>query len=209
MDIDALPWQGDWYRGKAREALGDRLDDNFRLWYTDRANHSDGDLVDPTQNVSYLGVLQQALRDLSAWVETGAPPPQTTHYKIVDGQIVVPATAAKRGGVQPVADLKANGVRRAEVRVGQAVRFSAVVDVPPGTGRLVAAQWAFDGDASYPASSVLPKAAGARTTLKTTHVFTKPGTYFTTLRVVSQRDGDAATPYARIQNLARVRVVVK
>ena len=29
------------------------------------------------------------------------------------------------------------------------------------------------------------------------------------LRAVSQRDGDARTPYARIQNLGRVRVLVK
>jgi hypothetical protein len=29
------------------------------------------------------------------------------------------------------------------------------------------------------------------------------------LRATSQREGDAKTPYARIQNLGRVRVVVK
>lgn len=209
MDIDALPWQGDWYRNKAREAFGDGVDDHLRLWYTDRANHGDSAPTSPTQNVSYLGVLQQALRDLSAWVETGAAPPQTTHYKIVDGQVVVPATAAERGGVQPVAILKVNGAERAEVRTGQAVNFSAVVDVPPGTGRLVAAQWDFEGAASFARSSPLGKSGANRVTLKTTHVYGKPGTYFATLRVASQRTGDAATPYARIQNLARVRVVVK
>jgi hypothetical protein len=45
--------------------------------------------------------------------------------------------------------------------------------------------------------------------VKATHAFAKPGTYFATLRAISQRQGDAKTPYARIQNLARVRVVVK
>lgn len=39
--------------------------------------------------------------------------------------------------------------------------------------------------------------------------FDKPGTYFPTLRGVSQREGDAATPYGRIRNLDSVRVVVK
>jgi hypothetical protein len=42
-----------------------------------------------------------------------------------------------------------------------------------------------------------------------TRVFTKPGTYFPALRGISQREGDARTPYARLQNLGRVRVVVK
>jgi hypothetical protein len=46
-------------------------------------------------------------------------------------------------------------------------------------------------------------------TLKTTYAFSKPGTYFPTLRAVSKRQGDGKTPFARIQNLGRVRVVVK
>jgi hypothetical protein len=41
-----------------------------------------------------------------------------------------------------------------------------------------------------------------------THRFDTPGTYFPALRGISQRQGDTATPFARIQNLGRVRVVV-
>jgi hypothetical protein len=33
MDQDAFPWQADWYRSKVKEALGDHLDENFRLWF--------------------------------------------------------------------------------------------------------------------------------------------------------------------------------
>jgi hypothetical protein len=52
-------------------------------------------------------------------------------------------------------------------------------------------------------------AAGATTaTVEAEHVFEAPGTYFPALRAVSQRQGDRATPYARVQNLDRVRVVV-
>ena len=51
-------------------------------------------------------------------------------------------------------------------------------------------------------------AGGERITLSTTHVFSNPGTYFPALRATSQRNGDSKTPYARIDNLARVRVVV-
>ena len=39
-------------------------------------------------------------------------------------------------------------------------------------------------------------------------LFTKPGTYFPTLRVTSQRHVDNKTPYARISNLG-VRAVVE
>jgi hypothetical protein len=41
-----------------------------------------------------------------------------------------------------------------------------------------------------------------------THAFSEPGTYFPALRVASQREGDAGTPFARSLNLSRVRVVV-
>jgi hypothetical protein len=35
-----------------------------------------------------------------------------------------------------------------------------------------------------------------------------PGTYFPAVRVVANRNGDQTSPYARIQNLARARIVV-
>lgn len=50
---------------------------------------------------------------------------------------------------------------------------------------------------------------GSRVTLKTIYTFSKPGTYFVTLKGVSQRQGDATDPFTRIQNLARVRMVVE
>ena len=121
MDQDALPWQADWYRTKVKENLGPQLDENFRLWFTDHAIHGDQEKQeDPTHTVSYLGILQQALRDLSAWVEKGVEPPPSTSYKVVDGQVVVPATAVERKGVQPVVTLNANGGARADVAVNTA-----------------------------------------------------------------------------------------
>jgi hypothetical protein len=39
--------------------------------------------------------------------------------------------------------------------------------------------------------------------------FDGAGAYFPVLRVTSQREGDLKTPFARVQNLGRVRVVVK
>ena len=210
-DSEAFPWQADWYRSKVKENLGDSTDDNFRLWYTDHANHADFEFPgDPDHIVSYLGVLQQALRDLSAWVENGVKPPSNTNYKIVDGQVVVPTTANECKGIQPSVELKVNGGERAEVKVGQTVTFTATVEVPGNTGKVVSADWDFEGIGKFlVVGKFSSKSNRSRVTLKTTYKFSKTGTYFPVLRVASQRDGDTRTPYARIKNLGRVRVLVK
>jgi hypothetical protein len=208
MDEASYPWQGDWYRTKVKEALGARLDGNFRLWFTDRAMHTDvNETAYPTQIVSYVGVLQQALRDLAAWVEKGVPPPASTSYQMVDGQVEVPGTAADRKGIQPVVTVTANGAARIDVAVDRPVEFSAVIEVPPNTGKVVAAQWDFEGAGDFPVAAQI-KSPAPRVTVKAVHSFSKPGTYFPTLRVASERDGDTNTPYARVLNLARMRVVV-
>ena len=214
MDQDAFPWQADWYRTKVKENLGSHLDDNFRLWFTDHAVHGDEyPPVDSTRVVSYLGELYQALRDLSMWVEKGVPPPASTNYKVVDGQIVVPATATERHGIQPVVSLTANGAIRADVLTGQTVKFSATIEVPPGTGKVVGAEWDFEGEGTFPVVQQISEgksnASGSHVTLTITHRFSKPGTYFPVLRASSQREGNATTVFARVQNLGRVRVVVK
>jgi hypothetical protein len=210
MDIDALPWQADWYRTKVKEALGNRLDNEFRIYFIDHAQHTPPVGV-PAQarTVSYQGALEQALRDVSAWVEKGVPPPASTNYKVVDAQVQVPATAAERKGTQPVVTLTANGAARADVAVGTVVEFTAVVEVPLNTGTVVAAEWDFEGVGNYPVTATLTDTKSSRVAVKTTYSFSKPGTYFPVLRVVAQREGDPKTPYARVQNLDRVRVVVK
>lgn len=206
MDQDAFPWQADWYRSKVKQALGERLDDSFRLWFTEHAIHGD-DAGNSMHTVSYVSSLHQALLDLSAWVEKGVPPPPSTDYKIVDGQVDVPTTATERKGIQPVVSLKVNGGARVEVGVGKPVTFSALVEAPPNTGKVVSAEWDFDGSGKFadpvafkPSTSVVAKG---------THAFAKPGTYFVTLRAASQRDGNVKAPFCQILNLARVRVVVK
>jgi hypothetical protein len=210
-DREAFPWQADWYRARVKEHFGEKLDDHFRLYYTDHALHGDVSWQeDPTHTVSYIGVLHQALRDLSAWVERGVAPPASTSYRIVDdAQVVVPPTAAARKGIQPVVSLRANGVTRSEVAVGTPVSFVAVAEVPPGAGKLVAAQWDMEGAGTFPLEARARSTSRGRWELRTSFTFRKPGTYFPTVRVISQREGDASTPYARIQNLGRVRVVVR
>jgi len=214
MDQDALPWQADWYRSKVKEALGGQVDGSFRLWFTEHAVHSDGARQgDTTHTVSYMPDLYQALRDLSAWVEKGVPPPPSTSYKIVDGKVVVPPTAAERKGIQPVVSVMVHGGARAEVHAGNPVTFSAVIDVPPNTGKVVSAAWDFEGEGTFSTNQEITRAntnsSGSQVQLKIVHVFSKPGTYFPALLATSQRDGDGKSQFTRIPNLGRVRVVVQ
>jgi hypothetical protein len=158
---------------------------------------------------NYSPVLQQALRDVAAWVEKGVAPPASTAYEIQDGQVRVPASADARKGVQPVVTAMANGAARADVAVGAAVSFSARVEVPPGTGSVVALEWDFEGTGEFPVKSQLANTSSASVESQVSYTFTKPGTYFPAARASAHRTGDAATPYAKLQNLGRVRVVVK
>jgi hypothetical protein len=210
-DREAFAWQADWYRARVVEHLGDQADNHFRLWYVDHALHSDITAQeDPTRTVSYLGALQQALRDLSAWVEQGIVPPATTAYEIMDGQVMVPPTAADRKGIQPVVMLQVNGGARAEVAVGEPVKFSAVIEVPPGAGTVMNAAWDFEGEGDFPVVERFDEtsAVHSRLTLTITYAFARPGTYFPALRATAQRQSDLKTPFACIHNLGRVRVVV-
>lgn len=203
LDNDAYPWHGDWYSARVRESLGERYEENFRLWFNDNADH-----IGPrtTRLVQYNGILQQALRDLSTWVEKGIAPQQSTLYEVVDSQIKVPENAILRQGIQPVVDLTVNGKARIDVEAGQPVTFKAKILVPPGTGEVVGTEWDFLGTGSFTASSF---ERGSQTfEIEATFTYKTPGTYFPSLRVTSQRDGDPNTTFAKVENLGRVRVVV-
>ena len=130
-----------------------------------------------------------------------------SHYEVVDSQVEVPAGADQRRGIQPVVQLKANGSVRADVAVNQPVTFTATIEVPPQAGKVIAAEWDFEGVGNYPVAERLD-APQVLVRLSATHSFSKPGTYFSVLRATAQRQGDMKTPYARIHNIARVRVVV-
>jgi hypothetical protein len=207
FDREALPWQADWYRARVHEHLGDALDDNFRVWFTDHALHGDvATQEDATHAVSYLGVLHQALRDLGQWVEKGVVPPESTHYEVVDGQMVVPDDAAGRRGIQPVVSLRVNGATRADVGLGEEVTLGATAEVPPGTGSIVALEWDFDGSGTFPVHEIIEPAPRVEVERRWSTI--EAGTHFPVVRAVAHRDGDVTTPYARLQNLARARVVV-
>ncbi|MFX1481054.1 MAG: hypothetical protein ACFFCI_23480, partial [Promethearchaeota archaeon] len=215
MDEIAYPWGAEWYRARIKGILGEKFDDNYRLWYIDHSMHVppvvsrfDTPPVITTRIINYGGVLQQALRDLSAWVEKGIAPPASSVYKMRGAQVELPPTAKERKGIQPVVNLTVNGGDRAEVNVGKKVKFSAVIETPPDTGYLVGAEWDFEGAGDYPVTEKLKDTRSTHVEVKTTYLFSEPGTYFPAIRVTSHRQGDPKTRHARIQNIGRVRVVV-
>lgn len=208
MDIDAFAWQADWYRSRVKAALGENFDENFAIWFIDNANHENPLREEANARiVSYSGALQQGLRDLAAWVEKGVHP-ANTNYEVIDTQVVLPESAAARGGIQPVVTLAANGDARADVAVGEAVHFEAVIDVPEGAGQIVGADWDFEAQGQFEVSVQIGDPRESLT-LSASHVYTRPGVYFPAIRAASQRNGDKLTKYARVANLARARVVVR
>jgi hypothetical protein len=207
MDVDALAWQADWYRTQVKTQLNSRFEDNFAVWFIDHAQHDNPATTQAhAHTVSFAGALQQAIRDVSAWVEQGIHP-SDTQYEVIDSQVKLPADATARRGIQPAVEMRANGSMRADVKVNQPVTFTATIEVPPDAGKVVAAEWDFEGVGTHPTAARIDSPQ-TLVHLSTTHSFAKPGTYFTVLRATSQRNGDAKTPFGRIQNIARARVVV-
>jgi hypothetical protein len=209
-DTDAFIWGGEWYRRQAIEKRGaDYVAQNFRIWLQDHARHDPGAISgqEGAFHASFYGVLEQALRDVAAWAEQGIEPPSSTRFAIDDQtQVRVPAAAAERGGIQPVVDLKVNDGAKAVVAVDETVTLTATIAVPPGTGRIVKLELDTLGYGNF---VEIPVTAGQESmTLSFTLAYPSSGTFFPVLRATSQREGDAATSFARPMNLGRARVVV-
>ncbi|MFW9833242.1 MAG: hypothetical protein ACFFEK_04555 [Candidatus Thorarchaeota archaeon] len=214
-DEIAYAWQADWYRSKVKAALGEGFEDNYRLWYIDNALHTppvitplDSPPVITTRIINYGGVLQQALRDVALWAEKGVAPLESTKYKVVDGQVQVPSKASGRKGIQPVITVTANGGERTEVKEGKKVKFEAAIEAPPDAGSIVHVEWDFEGEGDYPVVQKLKNTKSTNVKVKTDYTFSESGTYFPAVRATLHRNGDPETPYARVQNIGRVRVVV-
>jgi hypothetical protein len=209
VDSDAFPWHADWYAKRVRAALGNSAFNNsFRLYYNDNADHLEGPVTGTKANriVSYDPIVEQALRDVSAWAERDKTPPRSTLYRVVDGQVFVPEQASQRRGIQPVVDLTVRGKDRITVVAGQRVTFSAKAKVPPKAGKIVSAGWDFTGTGSFAQINIRrPKST---LHLDGSYRFTEPGTYYVALKVASSRSG-VVEPFAQVEDLDRIRVVVR
>ena len=209
-DTDALPWHADWYAKKVRSALGDAgMANSFRIYYNDHADHQERPVAGERAKhlVSWMGSVEQALRDVSAWAERGIAPPSSTNYTIDDQtQVVLPDDATARRGIQPTVDLSVAGSDRVSVRTDRRVLLKGKAETPPDAGVIVSLAWDCEGDGTYAPAS--PHVSKAKVTATTSCRYDAPGTYFPALRVTSQREGHVG-PYAQVQNLDRVRVVVR
>jgi hypothetical protein len=206
LDREAYPWQADWYRQQITSHLGEATDASFRLWYVDNALHGDeGTQEFPTQTVEYLGALETALRQLAAWVEEGIEPSPNTVYEVVDGQIVVPASAGERGGVQPTGVLTVNGQRSATAGVGERVTVR-VGAVAPEPGLVV--EISLDVTGSGQLGDTIPVGPGRSVVYETECSFAEPGVYMLAARIIAQAGGAPTDVHARVHNILRARVTV-
>lgn len=214
---DASLWPSDgvgMLRNVEREVGVEEGRKHFRLRFTHNAEHTPPSTVPGTFDrapntwlIDYLGPIEQSLADLVSWVESDIEPAETS-FELVDGQIVLPATAKERGGIQPVVSVTANGVVSTEVKAGTEVSLRVHAEVPEGAGTIISAKWDFDGSGTYPYVHPDIDGSSAQVELSTTHVFDEPGTYFATALVESHREGDLNAVARRIPNLASARVIV-
>lgn len=206
LDTSAIVTNAIDYDFLVRKHLGSEADSRFRLWINDNAVHGPAP-ADSTRLIDYSGTIQQALRDVILWVEKGTAPPAGSGFTVdSDGSFSLKPTAAGRRGIQPVVTATADGAARAEVKVGATVSFTAVAEVP--AGRIVRAEWDFDGKGTWPQKHAEIDGRQSRLELTAQHRFDTPGIYFPAVRVTAHRAGDLKATDSLVVNLARVRVVV-
>jgi hypothetical protein len=191
-------------------------EDRWVLRWTENAEHVPSSVLPPSVGPSPLsrlidwkGNIDQSLHDLVAWVEQGVVPIGTHGATIKPGgQLMLPNDAKERGGIQPVVRATANRTARAEIPVGGRVTLSVETEVPPGAGTIVEVAWDFDGTGTYPYRDDSIDGTQSKLTSSVTHTFDTAGTFFPSAKVTSHRDGEVGATTRRVENLARVRVVV-
>ncbi|GAB2983031.1 PKD domain-containing protein [Amycolatopsis acidiphila] len=215
LDSSLWPSQGLVYADAVVAEQGEAgAAERFRLQWTENAEHippvylpDSPSRASSTWLVDYFPVIEQGLADLIRWVEQGEAPPATS-YSYVDGQIRLPASAAERGGVQPVVTVVANGAARTEVKAGDPVELEVHAEAPPGGGTIVSVEWDFDGRGAFPFRHEV-SGADKSVRLSHTHTYEAPGTYYVTARVHGHRDGAVDAQFRRLPNVASARVVVR
>jgi hypothetical protein len=211
---DSIVWPGNAveYVRRAKAAHGDDLDDRFRIWWNQHAEHGPPAMAPAwhgpatSRLVDYQGSVGQALDRLVRWVEADEAPPPSTVFSY-DGALTFPATATARAGIQPVVRATVDGARVAVVAPSQRVTLRMEAEVPPGAGYLVGAAWDLDGTGAFGAPVAMPANATALDA-DVQHSFSQPGTYFVTVRVTAHPKARTDDPLATVSELGRVRVVV-
>jgi hypothetical protein len=204
-DFNVWPIVGIRYHQAVQRALGDKTANHFRIHFIEHGQHSKVDPNALDRQVADGQVMYKALDDLMAWVERGVAPASGTTYAVdADGQLVFPKSAEKRGGYQPVVELRADGhAGRYEVAAGAEVRFHVEAEDPDN--EVVRAEMDFKGDNHFDETKAV---TGKKVIADFSHRYDKPGVYFATVRVTDSTTVHAARMNG-IQNVASVRVIVR
>jgi hypothetical protein len=213
-DSSLWPPQGVIYEEATIRAQGaQRAKERFCLRWTENAEHISPAFL-PTSSkratstwlIDYMPIIEQSLVDLCDWAEKGVVPAGTT-YEFSDGKVTLPATAAERGGIQPVVSVRVNGSPRADIKVNAPVNLELDAAAPPAGGSFIAVEWSLDGSGAFAAETGINGQARSLK-LSKTHSYAKPGVYFATARVTSHREGDISAQHRRLVNVASARIVV-
>ncbi len=219
FDEIAYPQQADWYR-RAGGASARRPHRRPVPGLVHRPRHAPGSGGDAARSTSSRTALPgssitgaSSSRPCVTWrpgssgasPRRPAPPTSSTTGRSVCRPPLRPAAASS-----PSSSCWPTVRVRAEVAVGEPVSFSALVEVPPGTGTIIAAEWDFEGGGDFPVSEPFTNEDLSYESMRITreYAFAAPGTYFPALRVTAHRLGQVDNPHGRVMNLGRVRVVV-
>ncbi|SPJ78330.1 uncharacterized protein FTOL_06719 [Fusarium torulosum] len=207
LDVDAFPLHADWYKNQVLKAKGD-LQDHYRLYYSDNANHAMGSIEAPytSRVVDFTGLYQQHLRDMVAWVENNVDPPPPTEYSVEKGQVNNSPSAEARKGIQPVVELFVDESKVTRAAPGEKQEFRVKAQVPGGIGYIVALEWDPLGVGEY---TKLDIQSGPEIAFETSYTYDEPGVYFAGVRAASHRSMKTETDIALAWNLDRVRVVIE
>ena len=210
LDREAVPWQADWYRQQFDAHYGKAAPATVTACGTPKtrctANIEDKDAS--TRVVTYLPCCSRRCAMFRPGSKRARRRPPIPSYRVVDGQVVAPATARARHGIQPVVTIAANGGARAEVAVGQPVRFTGTITAPPGTGMVVRAEWDFEGNGRLSGQLAGQREGGDCHRSAPATPSPSPAPISPCCAAFRQRTDAAGTPFAQIRNLARARVVV-
>lgn len=219
-DANSFPYVAGFYASQVQKTLGKKkADDMFRVYFQEHWSHSNGGLV--------AGIFNQMVLDLVAWAERGVTPKPSSVYTIDSmTQVVQPASATNRKGLQPVINLTASdgltpGGDRVEVTgVLQPAYLSATIQMPPATGEIFKFNWHIERQGVTPSNEPVPIVApidepatvlaspNELVTVSRPFTFQFPGDYIVSLNASGDRNGASGTA-TEVKNFDRVRVVVR
>ncbi|MFE5671656.1 hypothetical protein ACFQ58_08605 [Agromyces sp. NPDC056523] len=208
QDGGAIYVSAEWYK---RQVAANGKSDDFRVYVQESAGHFDSPLFSGG-DVPYLGILEQALRDLAAWVEEDAQPADSTGYDFEFNQIYLKKTAAERHGLQLVVILNANGNdgQRVQVALGNTVDFEARIEPAVADDVITRIEWNPETSGGTWSDVDFTIDADGSATVELDHAYPAVGTYFPRVRVTAHRDG--APPegiVGMLMNQATIRVLVE